>query len=63
MLFVAFAAQNAGDALFGGLISGFFGAAAMTPVVFLVERLPNGPPKLVTFPACVLSCLCRAPPA
>jgi uncharacterized membrane protein YjjP (DUF1212 family)/uncharacterized membrane protein YjjB (DUF3815 family) len=49
VLFVAFAAQTAGDALFSGQISGFFGAAAMTPVVFLVERLPNGPPKLVTF--------------
>ena len=49
VLLVAFAAQTAGDALFSGQISGFFGAAAMTPVVLLVERLPNGPPKLVTF--------------
>ena len=49
VLLVAFAAQTAGDALFGGQISGFFGAAAMTPVVLLVERLPGGPPKLVTF--------------
>ena len=49
VLFGAFGAQTAGDALFSGQISGFFGAAAMTPVVFLVERLPNGPPKLVTF--------------
>ena len=49
VLFIAFAAQNVGDALFDGQISGFFGAAAMTPAVFLVERLPNGPPKLVTF--------------
>jgi uncharacterized membrane protein YjjP (DUF1212 family)/uncharacterized membrane protein YjjB (DUF3815 family) len=49
VLFTTFAAQRAGDALFDGQISGFFGAAAMTPVVFLVERLPNGPPKLVTF--------------
>ena len=49
VLFTAFAAQRAGDALFDGQISGFFGAAAMTPLVFLVERLPSGPPKLVTF--------------
>ena len=49
VLFTAFAAQTAGDALFDGQISGFFGAAAMTLLVFLVERLPNGPPKLVTF--------------
>jgi len=49
VLFVAFAGQAAGDALFGAQISGFFGAAAMTPVALWVERLPNGPPKLVTF--------------
>jgi uncharacterized membrane protein YjjP (DUF1212 family)/uncharacterized membrane protein YjjB (DUF3815 family) len=49
VLFVAFAGQAIGDVLFDGQISGFFGAAAMTPVVLWVERLPNGPPKLVTF--------------
>ena len=49
VLFVAFAGQAIGDALFDGQISGFFGAAAMTPVVLWVERLPDGPPKLVTF--------------
>jgi uncharacterized membrane protein YjjP (DUF1212 family)/uncharacterized membrane protein YjjB (DUF3815 family) len=49
MLYIAFAGQAIGDLLFGGEISGFFGAAAMTPVVLWVERLPNGPPKLVTF--------------
>jgi uncharacterized membrane protein YjjP (DUF1212 family) len=49
VLLVAFAGQTAGDAVFGGQISGFFGAVVMTPVVLWVERLPNGPPKLVTF--------------
>ena len=49
VLFVASPGQAAGDALFGAQISGFFGAAAMTPVALWVERLPNGPPKLVTF--------------
>jgi uncharacterized membrane protein YjjB (DUF3815 family) len=49
VLYVAFAGQAIGDALFGGQISGFFGAVAMTPVVLWVERLPSGPPKLVTF--------------
>ena len=49
VLYVAFAGQAIGDALFGGQISGFFGAVVMTPVVLWVERLPNGPPKLVTF--------------
>ena len=49
VLFVAFAGQTIGDVLFSGQISGFFGAAAMTPVVLWVERLPDGPPKLVTF--------------
>ena len=39
----------AGAALFGGLLSGFFGALAMTPLVLWVETLRSGPPKLVTF--------------
>jgi uncharacterized membrane protein YjjP (DUF1212 family) len=49
VLYVAFAAQTAGDVLFGAQISGFFGAAAMTPLVLWVERLASGPPKLVIF--------------
>jgi uncharacterized membrane protein YjjB (DUF3815 family) len=49
ILYIAFAGQVLGDALFDGQISGFFGAVAMTPVVLWVERLPGGPPKLVTF--------------
>jgi uncharacterized membrane protein YjjP (DUF1212 family) len=49
VLVIAFGAQSAGAALFGGQLSGFFGAAAMTPAVLWVETLPHGPPKLVTF--------------
>jgi uncharacterized membrane protein YjjP (DUF1212 family) len=49
VLYVAFAGQTVGDVIFSGEISGFFGAVAMTPVVLWVERLPGGPPKLVTF--------------
>lgn len=49
VLVVAFGAQSAGGALFGGMLSGFFGAAAMTPLVLWIERLRHGPPKLVTF--------------
>jgi uncharacterized membrane protein YjjP (DUF1212 family) len=49
VLFIAFGAQTIGDALFGSQISGFFGAVAMTPLVLWIERLPHGPPKLVTF--------------
>jgi X-X-X-Leu-X-X-Gly heptad repeat protein len=49
VLVVAFAGQSLGSALFGGELSGFFGALAMTPLALWVERLRRGPPKLVTF--------------
>lgn len=49
VLVVAFGAQSAGAALVGGVLSGFFGAAVMTPLVLWIERLRRGPPKLVTF--------------
>jgi uncharacterized membrane protein YjjP (DUF1212 family) len=49
VLLTAYGAQVAGAAVFGGLLSGFFGALAMTPLVLWVETLPSGPPKLVTF--------------
>jgi uncharacterized membrane protein YjjP (DUF1212 family) len=49
VLLAAYAGQVAGAALFGGLLSGFFGALAMTPLVLWCETLPHGPPKLVTF--------------
>jgi uncharacterized membrane protein YjjB (DUF3815 family) len=49
VLFVAFAGQSVGKALFGGELSGFVGALIMTPLVLWVEKLRHGPPKLVTF--------------
>jgi uncharacterized membrane protein YjjB (DUF3815 family) len=49
VLFIAFAGQVIGDAVFDSQVSGFCGALAMTPVVLWLERLPGGPPKLVTF--------------
>lgn len=49
ILVVAYAGQVVGAELFGGDISAFFGALAMTPVVLFVDRLPKGPSKLITF--------------
>jgi uncharacterized membrane protein YjjB (DUF3815 family) len=49
VLYTAYGGQAIGDALFGGQLSGFFGAVAMTPVALWMERLPGGPPKQVTF--------------
>jgi uncharacterized membrane protein YjjP (DUF1212 family) len=49
IMLTAYAGQVAGAALFGGLLSGFFGALAMTPLALWVETVRNGPPKLVTF--------------
>jgi len=46
---VAFAAQSVGWALFGGVLSGFVGALAMTPLALWIDHLRRGPPKLVTF--------------
>lgn len=49
VLIVAFGGQELGSAWFGGQLSGFFGALAMTPLVLWFDDLPAGPPKLVTF--------------
>ena len=49
VLYVAYAGQAAGGALFGGVLSGFFGALAMTPVVLWIDDRPYGTPSLVTF--------------
>jgi uncharacterized membrane protein YjjP (DUF1212 family) len=49
VLFVAYAGQALGGALFGGELSGFFGALAMTPVVLWINDRPFGTPSLVTF--------------
>ena len=49
VLIAAFAGQELGSARFGGELSGFFGALAMTPLALWFDHLPTGPPKLVTF--------------
>ncbi|MEO6997400.1 MAG: threonine/serine exporter family protein [Terracoccus sp.] len=49
VVYVAYGAQVLGDAVFGGVLSAFVGAAVMTPVAVLVSRRPSGPPTLVSF--------------
>jgi uncharacterized membrane protein YjjB (DUF3815 family) len=49
VLLSAWIGQLAGDQLFGGDVSGFFGALVMTPVALTVARMPSGPPSQVTF--------------
>ncbi|MGC3994849.1 MAG: threonine/serine exporter family protein [Propionicimonas sp.] len=49
VLYVAYSAQVLGDILFGGALSAFVGAFAMTPVAALVARQPSGPAALVSF--------------
>jgi uncharacterized membrane protein YjjP (DUF1212 family) len=49
VLLTAWIGQLIGDQLFGGDVSGFFGALAMTPVALAVARLRHGPPSQVTF--------------
>ena len=49
VLIFAYAGQLAGAALFGADVSGFFGALAMTPVVFWMSETAWGPPSMVTF--------------
>ncbi len=49
IMLAAYAGQVIGSAVFGGLLSGFFGALAMTPLALWVESTKSGPPKLITF--------------
>lgn len=49
VLYVAYAGQVIGGAFFGGTLSAFFGAVAMTPVAVLAARQPTGPPMPVSF--------------
>lgn len=49
VLLMAYAGQLAGAAIFGGQMSAFFGALAMTPLVLIIDRRTNGPSKLITF--------------
>jgi uncharacterized membrane protein YjjB (DUF3815 family) len=49
VLVAASVGQYLGDLALGGYLSGFVGAIVMTPVAYLVERRPSGPPALVSF--------------
>jgi uncharacterized membrane protein YjjP (DUF1212 family) len=49
VLCVAYGGQAVGGAVFGGELSGFFGALAMTPLVLWIDTLRYGTPSLVTF--------------
>lgn len=49
VLYVAYGAQVLGGVLFGGVLSAFVGALAMTPVAALVARQPSGPAAFVSF--------------
>jgi uncharacterized membrane protein YjjB (DUF3815 family) len=48
VLYAAWIGQVAGNILFGGQLSGFFGALLMTPVAYVVAGRRSGPPGLVT---------------
>jgi len=49
VLYVAYGAQVIGDIFFGGVLSAFIGAFAMTPVAALVSRFRAGPAEFVSF--------------
>jgi uncharacterized membrane protein YjjB (DUF3815 family) len=49
VLYAAWIGQYVGNLFVGGYLSGFVGALVMTPVAYLVARLPSGPPPLVSF--------------
>jgi uncharacterized membrane protein YjjB (DUF3815 family) len=49
VLYAAWIGQYLGEQAFGGYLSGFVGGIVMTPVAYLVERQPSGPPALVSF--------------
>ena len=49
VLYVAYAGQVVGGVFFGGVLSAFFGALAMTPVAVFASRRESGPPMLVAF--------------
>lgn len=49
VLVVAYAGQVLGGLVFGGVVSAFVGALAMTPVAAVVSTRPTGPPAMVSF--------------
>ena len=48
VLVVAVAGQTAGSEVAGGYLGGFFGALAMTPVAYAIQRWPSAPPAMVS---------------
>ncbi len=46
---VAFAGQAAGAVLISPVLSGFFGALVMTPLILWLSRWPDGPPEMTMF--------------
>ena len=48
-MYTAWAGQVLGDVLLGGYVSAFVGAAAMTPVAYLVARRPTAMPARASF--------------
>ncbi|GAA2852681.1 hypothetical protein Acy02nite_51550 [Actinoplanes cyaneus] len=49
VLYSGWISQYLGNLVLGGYLSGFVGALVLTVVACLVERLPSGPPALVSF--------------
>jgi uncharacterized membrane protein YjjP (DUF1212 family) len=49
VLYAGWIGQFLGNQILGSYLSGFVGAIVMTPMAYLVERLPSGPPALVSF--------------
>lgn len=49
VMYTAWAAQVLGNVIFGGYVSGFVGAAVMTPVAYLVARRPSAMPARASF--------------
>ncbi|GAA2716406.1 MULTISPECIES: threonine/serine exporter family protein [Actinoplanes] len=49
VLYAGWAGQYLGNLVLGGYLSGFVGGLVLTVVAYLVERLPSGPPALVSF--------------
>jgi uncharacterized membrane protein YjjB (DUF3815 family) len=48
VLLIALAGQAAGSQIAGGYLAGFFGALAMTPVAYAIQRWPSAPPAMVS---------------
>ncbi|MEV6300572.1 threonine/serine exporter family protein [Actinoplanes sp. NPDC051861] len=49
VLYAGWIGQYLGNSVLGGYLSGFTGALTLTLVAYLVERMPSGPPALVSF--------------